>query len=63
VSKLTITDIRTYNEEGYLTPIDVMSSKEAEKFCANYYRVQKENDADLTLILRSKAPSSLSMVV
>ena len=54
MSKLTIIDIRAYNEEGYLTPIDVMSSKEAEKFCANYYRVQKENDADLTSILRSK---------
>ena len=54
VSKLTTTDIGAYNEEGYLPPIDVMSSQEAEKFCANYYRVQKENDADLTLILRSK---------
>ena len=54
VSKLTLTDIGTYNEEGYLAPIDVMSSQEAEKFCANYYRVQKENDTDLTLILRSK---------
>ena len=54
VSKLTTTDIGAFNEEGYLTPIDVMSSQEAEKFCANYYRVQKENDADLTLILRSK---------
>ena len=53
VSKLTTTDIGAYNEEGYLTPINVMSSQEAEKFCANYYRVQKENDADLTLILRS----------
>ena len=54
VSKLTTTDVRAYNEKGYLTPIDVMSSHEAQKFCANYYRVQKENDADLTLILRSK---------
>ena len=54
VSKLTTTDIGAFNEEGYLTPIDVMSSQEAEKFCANYYRVQKENDTDLTLILRSK---------
>ena len=54
VSKLTLTDVGAYNEEGYLTPIDVMSSQEAEKFCANYYRVQKENDTDLTLILRSK---------
>ena len=54
VSKLTTTDIGAYNEEGYLTPIDVMSSQEAEKFCVNYYRVQKENDTDLTLILRSK---------
>ena len=51
VSKLTTTDIGAFNEEGYLTPIDVMSSQEAEKFCANYYRVQKENDADLTLSL------------
>ena len=54
MSKLTLTDVGAYNEEGYLTPIDVMSSQEAEKFCANYYRVQKENDTDLTLILRSK---------
>ena len=36
LSHLTKVDIKTYNEEGYLTPIDAISSQEAEKFRANY---------------------------
>ena len=54
LSHLTKAGIKTYNEEGYLTPIDAISSQEAEKFRANYYRVQKQHNIDVNPILRSK---------
>ena len=54
LSHLTKAGIKTYNDEGYLTPIDAISSQEAEKFRANYYRVQKQYDMDVNPILRSK---------
>ena len=54
LSHLTKAGIKTYNEKGYLTPIDAISSQEAEKFRANYYRVQKQYDMDVNPILRSK---------
>ena len=54
MSRLTESNLKRYNKEGFLAPIDAISFEDAETLKAHYYKVKQNSNVDIDSILRSK---------